>query len=216
MLDLIDQLLIDIDKLDSTLEKLKDDAKKYKIFLLANTRLAQAIVGRVYDRLNDITKIQDDKLRRQIFQTIDATDSLVNEIDSIESYLLGERNKSEAIKNELQKSLVDTKLKLLEQGYFIDQSDGYKVKRIGENQESNDPRPQIIRFILEDMVSRLSVSEENVSRLDTEYKEKRQFALVEILSTQAKLKELASNLNEAKQVTLKHSSWFNSLRAIKR
>lgn len=197
-IDLIDRMLLDLEKLNSILESLKEDAEKLRYFSLINTKIAKDLIGRFRGYFYSITLFKDDKLRKQIIEGVDIIDSLINDMDLIENHIVNERGKSESKRDELEKAFTEIKIRLLEQNYFIDVSDGSRAKKIGAKGNRVDKKSEVIRSILEDLVSSLKASQERVNFLDSEYEKKRSFMVVKILDAQTKLRELISELGDQK------------------
>lgn len=194
-IDLIDRMNLDLEKLTSVLDILKEDAEKLRFFSLANTRIARDLIVKLRGYFYSITLFKEDKLRKQIIETVDVVDSLINEMDIIETHILNERNKSDAKREELEKTYREIKIRLLEQDYYIDSAKGFIAKSIAGTKRS-DKKPEIIKSIIDDLLNELKTSQDRVANLDAEYEKKRSFVVVKILDAQSKIRDLSNELTD--------------------
>jgi len=138
-------------------------------------------------------------LRKQIIESIDVIDTLINEMDVIETHILNERNKSEAKREELDKTYREIKIKLLEQDYYIDASKGLSPKSITGNNKKPDKKAEIIKLIIDDLLNELKLSQDRVLNLDAEYEKKRSFVVIKILDAKTKIRNLTTELEDQRQ-----------------
>lgn len=200
-IDLIDYLLIDFNKLITTLEKLKEDTEKYNFFLLANIEIAKSIVYKLKAQTEKVILFSEDNLRRQILENVDFVSSIVEEMDVMERYPVNEASKLEYTRSERLRELRNIRLKLLEMGYYIDASDNSKIKYFDEkerkkNKSAKDTRLETIEKILLDLVSDINSSEQNLNKIRVDNEKKRSFLVIRILDIQTKLREINILLND--------------------
>ncbi len=199
-IDLIDYLVIDLNKLIQLLDKLKEDAEKYNFFLLTNIEIAKTITSKLKSQTEKVILFSDDNFRRQIIENIDTASSIVEEMDIMEKNPVNEANRLQYTRSETLKELRKIRLKLLEMGFYIDVDDNSLPKRLDGKEKAitkkkgKDIELETVNKILLDLVSNLKDSEDNLQRITNENEKKRSFLVIRILDIQTKLREISSQL----------------------
>ncbi len=202
VVDLTNSLVIELNKLNNLLEKLKDDVSQYSYFLLQSTKIALNSAYRLRSLNDQVILFDDEDLRRQIIENTDLAISLVEEIDLMENILVNEQRKLDDKRSQAEKEYRDLRLGILSLDIFIDPVDNI-VKFLNEKntkQKKNkkpDNKILAIQSVMNGLIAEIDSSE--LDNLKKSYERKRNLLVVRVLDVQTKIRQLVNDLNDLKK-----------------
>ncbi len=197
-IDLIDKLLLEINKLNQIIEKLKDDVETLKYFSLKNIQVANNIGWKLRSFMDSVTLLTGE-LRRAIVSTIDSATFWIDEVDALERFPVSEYVDLKNKKLQTDKEYRDLSLELLKSGIFVDEigNGKFEVRYISQEGKNliNDKTLKTAEMIRQDLIR---VIDENRLRLDSinnDTTSKRNFLLLRLYSIQSSLSDIAELLS---------------------
>jgi len=207
--DYIDNLLLGLNNLTKSFEKLKEDVERSGIFFLKNTNIVVNIINKLTLNSRNVILLQNLDLKRKILEIIDLSSSLINEIESLERYPLGEHSKLEQKVKERLDELKNLRIKLLDIGIYFDPTDQNKPKYFDPKLEKKAKKDgahkkqlEIIDKIYLDILD-IRKDEERLKQLNAENEKRRSHFIIRILDLQTKYRGLITDLNKTRSILAK-------------
>lgn len=205
--DLIDRLLIEINRLVPLFEKLRSDFDKDNFFSFANIDLISNARWRLVSLNNEVTLLNDD-IRIKILENADNVSSLIDEINALERNPVQGYND---LKNKLEDTIKDDRvlrLELLKMGIVIETDDEGKLspqyiesfiearRKKHDKKRGVDKKLQAIENIRLNLLSVVAEAQKQLDSVNADTARKRDRLVSRILDVQNKLKELQDTLKQ--------------------
>lgn len=209
-LSLIESTIIEITRLISIFDNLQKDPEEQKFFKYKNIYSAKPSTEKLQKITEEVAIFPDDNLRKRLLTDIDLVSSLTDDLVNLENYAGSEDTKFKKIEEELLKELRSLKVTLLKLNIRLDQNSvpqqiNGKTKLTKEHKES-------VQELYNNLNSSYLAAIKNKDDVAIFCKEKRTFYTMQIVSAQARLRELDLLLNTARDKLInKKSVWHTKI-----
>lgn len=208
MTDLVDKLLIEINRLIPLFEKLRSDFEKDNFYSFANIELISSARWRMVNLNNEIT-LFDNEIRIKILENADNLSTLVDELNALERNPL--QNFTD-LKTKLEDAIKEDRalrLELFKVGIMIETNEEGNlipqyIEALAKNNKNNkkkgnqeDKKLQVIANIRQLLLSGVNDAQKRLDEVNADTTRKRDRLVSRILDAQNKLKELQDLLNNS-------------------
>lgn len=198
--DFLTNIQNEFQQISVVLEKLKSDISDNNYYSIKTISNASASYARIRQLRSDITLIINEDARNQINDTIGVTISLLEDIDSLEQYLVEEWNKHEGKKKELRKELRSIQVQLLGVNMYLDKDNQIQVidDSSGKNVIKPEGKKSGVEKLFQDLVNELSESQNQLDQNNKEADRKRLILATRIVDTQTKIRDIQILISKLK------------------
>lgn len=201
LLNLVDKLLIEVNRLIPLFEKLRTDFDKDNFYSFRNIELISSARWRLVNLNNDVILFNDD-LRTQILEDTDTISILVDELKALEDnpmqgYAELKNKLDDAIKNDRA-----FRLELLSMGIYLGSDNQgnlvpqYIGKKVNKNKTSKlDDRLQTVEEMRQTLISGVLEAQKQLDSTNADVARKRDRLVARIIDAQNRFKELQKTLN---------------------
>jgi len=220
-IDLIDRLLLEINKLNIILEKLRDDLEGLHYFSIKNLNIGKPI-GWKLKTLSDDAILLPDTLRRETIDVIDVSTSLIDEMDNLERVPVGEYTEHINRKNEIEKEYRTFNCNLLAMGIWFKFNEIRNVlepkytsvnRNLRNKNVFNDEQLKAADKINNDFNRALNESKTKLDAINANTVNSRGLLNTRLLGILTQLNNLTNNLDDVKTTLItknRHFIFFNS------
>lgn len=199
-IDLIDKLLIEINRLISLFDKLREDVVNFNYYSLKNIQIANSVSWKLKS-LSDSIILLPDKLRRSVLEMIDSATALIDEIDGLERYPINEFTELKNKKNQTDKEYRDFSLKLIELGIFEKQMGDKWEARYFDNEKKNlqnDDKLKVVESIRADLLKVIKEDQDKLFSITKDNEKRRGYLMTRIVDIQTRFREIGNNLTDTR------------------
>ncbi len=196
---LIDNLILQFNKLLSVFDTLNSDIGSLSYFSLVNISKGQKINNILNGYTWNTYLISESQLRIQVLEAVDGVTTLINEINGLENYPLSEQDKAENLRNELNREFRNFRLGLLSQDVILSKKlkPEYAQKHIKGN--SGDKKLKSIKVIVDEFVGELGKINGNITEMSKGNEKRRLLLSTRIVDQKTKISSLIIELNSFKE-----------------
>lgn len=199
--NLIDKILIEVNRIIPLFEKLGTDFDKDNYYSFRNIELISQARWRLVGLNVDITLFTDD-LRVEILEVTDKISTLIDELNALENNPMQGYTE---LKNKLNDAIRDDRafrLELLKMGIFLaNDSQGklvpqYMGKKVSKGKTPKlDEKLQSIEVMRQNLISGVTEAQRQLDGTNADAARRRDRLVAKIIDAQNKLKKLQDNLN---------------------
>ncbi len=198
--NLVDKLLIEINRLIPLFEKLRTDFDKDNFYSFRNIELISNTRWRLVGLINDVILFKDE-LRKQILDDTDTVSVLVDELKALEDnpaqgYAELKNKLEDAIKNDRA-----FRLELLRMGIYLGTDNQgsldpqYIGKKVNKKSTKLDERLQAVEEMRQNLISGVVEAQKQLDNTNADVARKRDRLVARIIDSENRFKELQNILN---------------------
>ncbi len=199
--DLIDKMLLEVNRLIPLFEKLRTDFDKDNFFSFRNIELISNARWRLVGLQNEIILFDDD-FRKIILEDIDTVSTLVDELNALENNPFQGFTDLKNKLNETVKEDRSFRLELLKMGIYLQADDqgNLRPKYIGQKALKNktldlDDKLSVIDVMRKNLISGVEEAQKQLDDTNTDTTRRRDRLVARVIDAQNKLKSLQDSLN---------------------
>lgn len=205
--DFLTNLTNEFNQITVVLEKLQDDIANNNYFSIRTILSANPSYTRLKQLRDEVVLIKDKDNRESVTETINVTVNFLEEIDSLEQFLVNESQRHNDIKDKVMKELRHIQLELLKVNMYLDKA--YSIQFVKEREDKEDikkketeltdlekQKKEAVEKLLENLLQDLQNSEQKLNQNYDDGARRRLVYTTKITNIQNKIKDIQNLISK--------------------